>query len=169
MNNVKLVPAYNLQEEIAELFAEYTQMLIEGDAQFKEYLAIQHYDDELQNLEKKYGMPQGRLYIAYYNNQIAGCIGMKKITSDECEMKRLYVRPQYRGLYLGNILVHRIIEDALISGYKYMLLDTLPFLQSAIHMYKKFGFYEIPCYNNSPMASSIYMKLELKNSQSKIE
>lgn len=77
---VKLLPAYNLQKEITALFTEYTEMLIEGDSQFKEYLELQNYDDELLNLEKKYGLPEGRLYIAYCNGKIAGCIGLKKMT-----------------------------------------------------------------------------------------
>lgn len=158
---VKLLPAYNLQKEITALFTEYTEMLIEGDSQFKEYLELQNYDDELLNLEKKYGLPEGRLYIAYCNGKIAGCIGLKKMTAQECEMKRLYVRPEFRGNKIGYILIRQIINDAKEIGYRHTLLDTLPFLQSAIYMYKKIGFYEIPCYNNSPMSSSIYMKLNL--------
>lgn len=76
-------------------------------------------------------------------------------------MKRLYVRPEFRGNKIGYILIRQIINDAKEIGYRHMLLDTLPFLKSAIYMYKKIGFYEIPCYNNSPMSSSIYMKLNL--------
>ena len=77
-------------------------------------------------------------------------------------MKRLYVRSQFRGCKIGNYLVEKIVADAKQVGYKYMLLDTLPFLSGALHIYKKMGFYEIPCYNNSPMDTSIYMKLDLK-------
>lgn len=92
---------------------------------------------------------------------MAGCIGLRKIDDQTCEMKRLYIRPEFRGKKLGNVLVEKIIADAREIGYSYMLLDTLPFLQSAIHIYKKFGFYEIESYNDSPMAASIYMKLDL--------
>lgn len=77
-------------------------------------------------------------------------------------MKRLYVRSEFRGRQIGNVLVKQIIHDAKEIGYSCMLLDTLPFLQSAVHLYKKFGFYEIPCYNNSPMEHSIFMKLDLQ-------
>ena len=76
-------------------------------------------------------------------------------------MKRLYVRQQFRGQHIGKLLIQKIIEDAKKIGYSYMLLDTLPFLESAIHMYKIFGFYEIESYNDSPMQTSIYMKLDL--------
>ena len=76
-------------------------------------------------------------------------------------MKRLYVRPQFRSKHIGNVLIRQIIDDAKEIGYAHMLLDTLPFLQSAVHLYKKLGFYEIQRYNDSPMTSSIYMKLDL--------
>ncbi len=97
----------------------------------------------------KYGMPYGRLYLVYCDERLAGCIGLRKIDNENCEMKRLYTRPEFRGKKLGNILVEKIIEDAKKTGYSYMLLDTLPFLQSAIHIYKKFGFYEIESYIES--------------------
>lgn len=136
-------------------------MLITNDESFKQYLDLQNYDEEVKHLESKYGMPDGRLYLVYCDGKLAGCIGLRKIDNQNCEMKRLYVRPEFRGKKLGNILIEKIIGDAREIGYSYMLLDTLPFLQSAIHIYKKFGFYEIESYNNSPMDTSIYMKLDL--------
>lgn len=159
--SVKILPAYDFSQEIKLLFSEYTDILIEGDASFKKYLEIQNYDDELEHLEKKYGLPYGRLYIAYYDDKAAGCIGLKKIDEKKCEMKRLYVRPKFRGKQIGELLIEKIIRDAKEIGYSFMLLDTLPFLKSAINLYKKYGFYEIPSYNNSPMNTSIYMKLNI--------
>lgn len=159
--DIEIVKAYDRRDEVGELFSEYTDMLIEGDAKFKEYLLIQNYDDELLHLEKKYGEPDGRLYLAYCGGELAGCIGLRKIDSLNCEMKRLYVRPGFRKSGLGRTLAERIISEAKEIGYKYMLLDTLPFLESAIRLYKNLGFYEIDCYNNSPMDNSIYLKLDL--------
>ena len=159
--SVKILPAYDFSQEIKLLFSEYTDILIEGDPSFKEYLEIQNYDDELKHLEKKYGLPYGRLYLVYYNNEVAGCIGLKKIDKKNCEMKRLYVRPKFRGKQIGEQLIEKIIKAAKEIGYSYMLLDTLPFLKGAIYLYKKYGFYEIASYNNSPMDTSIYMKLDL--------
>ena len=159
--SVKILSAYDFSQEIKLLFSEYTDILIEGDPSFKEYLEIQNYDDELKHLEKKYGLPYGRLYLVYYNNEVAGCIGLKKIDEKNCEMKRLYVRPKFRGKQIGEQLIEKIIRDAKEIGYSSMLLDTLPFLKSAIRLYKKYGFYEILSYNNSPMETSIYMKLDL--------
>lgn len=159
--DIELVPAYSHKEEVKMLFSEYTNMLTEGDPSFEEYLKVQNYDEELEDLEMKYGMPTGRLLLAYYDNNLAGCIGLKKIDEANCEMKRLYVRPQFRGKHIGDYLVKEMIKSAKEIGYSHMLLDTLPFLQSAVHMYKKYGFYEIESYNNSPMDTSIYMKLDL--------
>lgn len=159
--SVKLVPGCGFPEEVRKLFTEYTEMLVKHDPGFKEYLAIQNYDEELQYLEKKYGMPEGRLYLAYDEGKLAGCVGLKKIDAENCEMKRLYVRPQFRGKGTAGILIRQIIEDAGKAGYHHMLLDTLPFLQDALHLYQRYGFYEIESYNNSPMDTSIYMKLDL--------
>lgn len=158
---IEIIPAYGSPQDVGELFSEYTDMLIEGDASFREYLAVQNYEEELKHLETKYGLPYGRLYLAYSDGKAAGCIGLRKIDDENCEMKRLYVRPAFRGRHIGGILVQKIIEDARQIGYAHMLLDTLPFLGEAVHMYQKYGFYEIPSYNDSPMKSSIFMKLDL--------
>ena len=157
----EIVPAFDRKNEIKDLFTEYTQMLIDGDSRFKEYLDIQNYDEEVAHLEKKYGPPGGRLYLAYVDSQAAGCIGMRKLDEENCEMKRLYVKPEFRRNGLGKILVDRIISDAKKEGYRHILLDTLPFLESALKMYKAYGFYEIPCYNDSPMDTSIFLKLDI--------
>ena len=161
MKEIELKLGYDHIDEIKELFMEYTNMLIDGDPKFKQYLEIQNYDDELLHLEKKYGLPKGRLYLLYYHHEVAGCIALRTIDDRSCELKRLYIKPKFRGLGLGKYLVETIIQDAKEIGYQSILLDTLPFLQEAISLYKKYRFYEIPSYNNSPMDTSIYMKLDL--------
>ena len=125
------------------------------------YLAVQNYDEEISHLSSKYGLPGGRLYIAFYDGEAAGCVGLRKIDEKNCELKRLYVRSAFRGKHIGNTLIKQIIKDAKEIGYSHMLLDTLPFLTSALCLYKACGFYEIPSYNNSPMSTSIYMKRDL--------
>lgn len=160
---ITIVPAYDSPEEIGRMFSEYTDMLIAGDSSFQDYLTVQHYDEEIRHLETKYGMPYGRLYIACCDGVPAGCIGLRKIDEQNCEMKRLYVRPLFRGNRIGDHLIQKLITDARKIGYSFMLLDTLPFLQSAIHLYWKYGFRETECYNNSPMRTSIYMKLDLSH------
>lgn len=161
MKDIKIIPAYDQLVEVRSLFSEYTKMLIEHDRFFEKYLALQHYEKELEHLEEKYGMPDGRLYLAYDKEELAGCIALRKIDTKRCEMKRLYVKPKFRGKQIGKKLVQKIVEDAKEIGYSSMLLDTLPCLESAIKLYRTCGFYEIACYNNSPMEVAIYMQLDL--------
>ena len=138
--SLELIPGYDHPEEILSLFTEYTQMLVSHDPSFQVYLDIQHYADEIRDLEAKYGRPEGRLYLALWEGEAAGCIALRRLDEQRCEMKRLYVRPAFRGYRIGDALVDRVIGDARAIGYRHMLLDTLPFLESAIHMYQKRGF-----------------------------
>ena len=158
---LELLPGYDRPTEILSLFSEYTQMLVSHDPSFQIYLDIQHYEDEIRDLKVKYGRPEGRLYLALWEGEAAGCIALRKLDEQCCEMKRLYVRPAFRGHKIGDALVDRVIQDARAIGYRYLLLDTLPFLESAIHMYQKRGFYEIPCYNDSPVETTIFMQYDL--------
>ena len=159
--SLELIPAYDRPAEVLSLFTEYTHMLVSHDPSFQIYLDIQHYEDEIRDLEAKYGRPEGRLYLALWDGEAAGCIALRKLDDRRCEMKRLYVRPAFRGHKIGDALVDRIIQDAKAIGYRSMLLDTLPFLESAIHMYRKRGFYEIRCYNDSPVETTIFMQYDL--------
>ena len=103
MEELKLKLAYDHLAEVGELFKEYTDMLIAGDREFAEYLKIQKYDKELENPASKYGMPDGRLYLAYVDEKLAGCVGLKKLDEEgQCELKRMYVRPQFRGKRMGS-------------------------------------------------------------------
>ncbi|MDU1912502.1 GNAT family N-acetyltransferase [Fusobacterium sp.] len=136
---IDIKTAYDDLENIKLLFNEYTVMLGVN-------LAFQGYDDEINNLPGKYALPYGKLYIAYYDNKAAGCIALRKFGNDGCEMKRLFVRPEYRYLKIGKKLVDKIIEDAHELKYKYMVLDTLSNLHEAIALYKKSGFQEIKAY-----------------------
>ena len=121
--NISIDLAYEQEEIVRKLFLEYTKMLIDNDKTFGEYLKLQSYDRELNNLKEKYGLPFGRLYLAYIDNEVAGCIALKRIDKNNCEMKRLYVKEKYRGKKIASKLVDKIIEDAKFIGYKYMLLE----------------------------------------------
>ena len=158
---IEIIPAYHKTDDIRTLFTEYTDILSEGDAEFRSYLKIQHYDDEFEHPEVKYGYPEGRLYLALCDGNTAGCVALRKLDETRCEIKRLYVRRAYRGRGIGNVLTDRLIQDAKQIGYRHILLDTFPFLDTAIRMYRRRGFYDIPKYNDSPMASTLYMKLDL--------
>ena len=152
---------YSYAEEIRKLFGEYTHMLVTEDPSFQAYLDLHGYEEEVRHLEKKYGLPAGRLYIVWVDGTAAGCIGLRKLDEERCEMKRFYVRPEFRGLGIGRMMVERILEDAREIGYKSMLLDTLPFMKSALHLYAQVGFYEIPAYNDSPVTTTIFLKKDL--------
>lgn len=151
---IDIKAAYNDLENIKLLFNEYTTMLGVN-------LAFQGYDEEIKNLLGKYALPYGRLYIAYYDNKAAGCIALRKFENDGCEMKRLFVRPEYRHLKIGKKLVDKIIEDARELKYKYVVLDTLSNLHEAVSLYRKSGFQEVEAYYENPLDNVLYFKLEL--------
>lgn len=159
--SIEFIPGYDRPQEVRELFTEYTDMLVAEDRKFAKYLELQNYDQELEHLEQKYGEPGGRLYLAYVDGALAGCIALRRIDDDACELKRLYVRPAFRSRHLGRALVELDIREARAAGYSHILMDTLPFLRDAIALYHKLGFYEIEPYNDSPMDDSIYMRYDL--------
>lgn len=130
-------------------------------------LCFQNFDKELAELPGEYAPPGGRLFLATQNNQIAGCVALRKIDSenvgdDIAEMKRLYVRPQFRGQGLGRSLTAAVIEAARAIGYRRIRLDTLPGkMDHAIAMYHSLGFKNIAAYYHNPVDGAAFMELEL--------
>lgn len=158
---VELKLAYTSENEMRELLKEYTDsILLQGD-EVKQTLFEQNIKEELIYPAKKYQYPSGRLYLAHVNDKAAGCVALRKIDENYCEMKRLYVRPEYRGAGISKLLVEQLIQDATEIGYQYMRLDTFPFMTTAIKMYKKYGFYEIESYGGNPASNAIFMELKL--------
>ena len=145
-------------EEVAqarELFLEYAQSL--GFS-----LCFQSFDQELANLPGDYSPPDGRLLLAEYDGQLAGCVALHKLESGICEMKRLYVRPQFRGKGLGSALAERILTEAREIDYRQVRLDTVePVMKDAVAMYRRLGFREIAPYCTNPIAGALYMELLL--------
>jgi len=142
-------------ETARELFREYQEWL--GIS-----LCFQNFDDEVANLPGDYRMPNGRLLIAIKDGDVVGCIALRKLTDDACEMKRLFLRPQFRGEGLGREMVQRIIDEAREIGYERMRLDTLPrWMDQAIALYEQFGFRDIPPYYDNPVAGARFMELIL--------
>ncbi len=158
---LEIVLAYNDIELIRELFNEYTNMLIEKDSNFKKYLSQQNYDDEFNDPSIKYGLPYGRLFLLKSDNLLIGCIALRKVDDKTCEMKRLYIKPQFRGNGYSHLLLQKAIESANEIGYECIILDTLPYLEAALKLYKEYGFEEIKPFNDNPMGNSIYMKLKI--------
>jgi ribosomal protein S18 acetylase RimI-like enzyme len=138
-----------------ELFLEYAQSL--GFS-----LCFQNFDKELAALPGDYAPPEGRLLLVECEGQLAGCVALHKSDTGICEMKRLYLRPQFRGRGLGRALADRIIAEARQIGYRRMRLDTVePVMKDAVAMYRKLGFKEIAPYRSNPIAGAMYMELEL--------
>jgi len=138
-----------------QLFREYSAWL-EID------LCFQNFEKELAGLPGDYAPPSGRLLLAFHNGQLAGCVALRKIGEGVCEMKRLFVRQEFRGKGIGRFLIEAIIREANEIGYERMRLDTLPpKMNDAIALYRSFGFKEIAPYYNNPVPGAKFMELEL--------
>ncbi|MFU0841059.1 MAG: Ribosomal protein S18 acetylase RimI [Burkholderia sp.] len=158
---VEIVPAEENIKDLITLVKEYTDAIRGQDASVAGTLSSQNLDDELAHADKKYGPPGGRMYLLRVDGSTAGCVALTRSDDDYCEIKRLYVRPEYRGRGFSRLLCSRVIEDARKIGYKYMRLDTFPFMKGAVHLYEKLGFRRIAKYNANPAPDAIFMQLEL--------
>ena len=140
---------------IRELFLEYSHSLSFS-------LCFQSFDEEIAGLPGDYAPPEGRLILVTFESQAAGCVALHKLDDEVCEMKRLYVRPQFRGKGLGKALAERVINEARAIGYKKLRLDTVePVMRTAVAMYRQLGFREIAPYRSNPIEGALYMELEL--------
>ena len=142
-------------EQARNLFREYEKMLGLN-------LCFQNFDEEVANLPGKYAAPEGRLFLVLSDGKLAGCVALRKLENKICEMKRLFVREDFRNLRIGKLLIEKIIEEARTAAYEKMRLDTFPAKMSkAVKLYESYGFREIPPYYDNPYDGILFMEMKL--------
>jgi putative acetyltransferase len=141
-------------ETVRELFIEYAESL-----NFS--LRFQNFEQELKTLPGEYKAPEGNLYLAFKDGKAIGCVGVRRITDEVCEMKRLYVKPEHRRKGIGKRLSEIVIEKARGAGYRRMRLDTISKMKEAMGLYSSLGFEKIEPYCYNPIEGAIFMELEL--------
>jgi GNAT superfamily N-acetyltransferase len=151
--------------------AETAEQIDQARGLFREYeawlgldLCFQDFEKELAELPGAYAPPDGRLLLVFEDDQLAGCVAVRKLGEGICEMKRLFLRPQFHGTGLGRQLADRIIHEARSVGYDRMRLDTLPEqMGKAIALYRSLGFKEIAPYYDNPVPGAKFLELQLQN------
>jgi GNAT superfamily N-acetyltransferase len=138
----------------SQLFREYAEALGID-------LRFQDFERELADLPGAYAPPAGRLLVALIQHQPVGCVALRKLAEGICEMKRLYVRPAFRGRGVGRTLAEAVIEEARRIGYERMRLDSLRSLKEATALYRSLGFGEIPPYTHNPIPDAVFLELAL--------
>jgi len=149
--------------------AESEEHITQARTLFREYeawldmdLCFQGFEEELAGLPGKYAMPDGRLFLAFSDDKLAGCVAMRKLDEGICEMKRLFVRDGFRGQNIGVSLIEKLIDAAREQGYSRMRLDTLPTkMGKAVKLYESHSFYPIEPYYDNPHESVLYLERKL--------
>lgn len=151
---IKKIESAQDLEEVKQLFREYASFL-------QVDLCFQGFESELAKLPAKYAEPEGAIFLAKVNDMPAGCIALWKLEDGVCEMKRLYVKPEFQGLGLGKQLANILIEEAKQKGYNKMKLDTLQRLSAANALYTNLDFIKTIPYNVNPEEDVVYYEKEL--------
>ncbi|MFN2499219.1 MAG: GNAT family N-acetyltransferase [Pyrinomonadaceae bacterium] len=153
-----------IQANTAEEIQQARQLFEEYAAGLGISLCFQNFDKELADLPGGYAPPSGRLFLAIEGDEVMGCVALRKFGEGVAEMKRLYVRPAFRGCGLGRTLTEKLIAEALLIGYTSLRLDTLPGkMDQAIAMYRSLGFHEIAPYYKNPVEGATFMELALSD------
>jgi ribosomal protein S18 acetylase RimI-like enzyme len=151
-----------IEAETAEQIDEARTLFREYEAWFGLALCFQNFDEEVANLPGRYAAPDGRLFLARADGKLAGSIALRKLEDGVCEMKRLFVKDEFRGQRIGIALIERLIAEAQKIGYEKMRLDTFPpKMGKAVSLYESYGFREIPPYYHNPYGDTLFMELDL--------
>lgn len=158
------------QGEILFKLAEKDEDFKHGKTLFQQYaqsldidLSFQGFNDELNTINKQYKAPTGALLLAYHGDVAVGCAGVRRLNKDTAELKRMFVREEYRAFKVGKRLLELAIDIAQDLYYKAIRLDTLPTMTRAQNLYRSMGFYEIPSYRFNPVKDAVYMEKSLIN------
>ena len=158
----------DMEGEIIVEIANSEKAFADGRRLFEEYaaslnfnLCFQGFEAELDQISLQYHAPTGALIVAYLHQEAVAVVGIREFEAQKAELKRMYTQPAFRGKKIGNKILEKAIESATELGYKELLLDTLPEMQSAIKLYHQFGFKEIEAYRYNPFDTAIYMAKDL--------
>jgi ribosomal protein S18 acetylase RimI-like enzyme len=151
-----------IQAETEEQIETARKLFREYEAWFGLKLCFQNFDEEVAGLPGKYALPEGRLFLAFSDEKIAGCIALRKLEDGICEMKRLFVKNEFRGQKIGIALIEKLFEEAKKIGYAQMRLDTFPpKMGKAVSLYQSYGFREIEPYYHNPYGETLFMEKDL--------
>lgn len=152
-----------IQAETSEQIETARKLFREYEAWFGLALCFQNFDEEVANLPDKYAVARrGRLFLAFADGKLAGCIALRKLEDGICEMKRLFVKDEFRGQKIGIALIEKLIAEARKIGYEKIRLDTFPpKMGKAVSLYESYGFREIPPYYHNPYGDTLFMELQL--------
>ena len=142
-------------QSVKDLFREYAESLGFD-------LDFQNFEDEMRGFPGKYAPPEGAVLVAESDGTIVGCVALRALSAGCCEMKRLYVKPDHRGLLIGARLTKAIIIRGREDGYDVMRLDTVPWMKAAINLYRSLGFKPIPAYCHNPIDGALFFELDLR-------
>lgn len=156
-NIIQLVDSAQFQDRVQDA----KNLISEYAASLGVDLCFQNFDKEMATFPSEYFPPSGAMFLALHQNNPVGCVALRKISDEICEMKRLYVRADYRRRGLGKLLTESVIERARRMGYKAIRLDTLPSMKEAISIYTKMGFRPIEAYRPNPVHGTLYLELRL--------
>jgi len=150
------------QAESPSQIAQARELFLEYEKALGISLCFQGFEQELAGLPGGYAPPAGRLLLGLYHGELSGCVALHALEPEIGEMKRLYLRPAFRGKGLGQTMVDAIVEEARTIGYRRLRLDTIePLMKSAVAMYRRMGFREIAPYCANPVEGALYMELDL--------
>lgn len=150
------------QAETPEQIERTRTLFREYESWFGLNLCFQNFDEEVAALPGKYAKPDGRLLLASADGSLAGCIALRKLKDGICEMKRLFIRDEFRGQGIGNALIEKLTEEARITGYQKMRLDTYPpKMSKAVRLYESHGFRQIEPYYRNPYGETLFMEKDL--------